>query len=351
MHALIARIHPSLRRALVAWVIIRGFLWAALLYQGAPLPHETFSLPWASGLDIEHGAPLWVALQHGAQFASSLDAAPNHLGFWLLVGGSELTWLIGAIAVYRFVRTEHLPHTADRATWFWLILPATALTIPISAWTFAAGLTAAGLACVARSRLLVGGFLLAVATGFRPETLLVWPGAVWLGLKKQSADQPLSDPGCWGLGLLPPAAFTGSIASALLLAGDWGVSLRSIQPHARWRSDLPWWQLTTDTGLFQTQSFYDIFPAAAAIIGITALLVLLLFQANKLPFSWHLITLPPLAWPLAHQPPTAAAASCLLALPAAALLGRITDNRVIERTLLTACTAALLLAATAPPGP
>jgi hypothetical protein len=321
MHPLVARIHPSIRTSLTAWLLCRLYIWSYVLLQGgAPTPSF---LAGAS----PRGAPLWVGIVEGADRVASLVGGTPE---WWLAAAGELVLLAGAVAVYRFARKDDLPHTAERATWLWMATPAAALTLPVSAWNFAAAGLAVGLANLRGGRFGWATLALVVAVGFRPESLIVGAGTIWMAWRVyKPAKQPSWGP--WVAGLAVPAAFTLFVGIAILLAGSWGISIRTLQTGAEWRTQWPW-----------PPGVEDI-PFVAAALG--ALIVLILFarDAKRTPLSWVLVALPPLVWPLLHDPVLPATGTLMFAVPGYVLLARALDDRRMERPVLTASLVGLLL--------
>ncbi len=321
MHPLVARIHPSIRTSVTAWLLCRLYVWSFLLLQSQP-PTPAFL---AGG--SPRGAPLWVGAVEGARQIASLVGGSAE---WWLAGAGELVLLAGAVAVYRFARKDDLPHTAERTTWLWLATPAAALTLPVSAWNFAAAGLAVGLASLRGGRWMWATLALVAAVGFRPESLIVGAGIVWMAWRVY---QPAKNPtwGPWAVTLAVPAAFTLFVGIAILLAGTWGISVRTLQTGAEWRAHWPWPPGVEDVSLM------------AAATAVLVVVVLFARHAKRTPLSWPLIALPALVWPLLHDPVLPATGALLFAVPAYVLLARALDDRRMERPVLTASLVGLLL--------
>lgn len=325
MHPLVARIHPSIRTGVIAWLMSRLILWTAVLAGGAtPWP------PLGEGA-FGRGAPFWVALVEGVRRIT--EVAPPSLAVGatttLAVLG-ELALLAGAIAVYRFARRDDLPHTAERATWLWLAVPAAALTLPVSAWSFAAGAAAIAVASVRGQRWVAGSIALVAGIGFRPEVMLLWPGTTWMAWRVYKSGK---HPG-WGplaVSLSPLVAFTALIGGAMALAGRWGISVRTLAPDTAWRAEWAWQGVAAQAPLL--------------LVALGALLVLgLMLRAFKdIPGAWFALALPALMWPILHDPVLPSAGALFLALPAYVILARALDDRALERPVLVAFLAGLLL--------
>lgn len=326
MHPLVARIHPSYRTAFLAWFVTRSLLWMATAVAGhSPIP--ALDAP-----GFAEGAPGWGFLVVAAE---SLDVAAGGWGAYgagalALAALGELAMLGACVAVYRFVRREQLPQTADRATWLWAACPAMVWTLPATDWSFAVAGVAIALAALSASRHIGAGFALLVAMSFKPETILLWPGLALMGWKtyQPGKQHPISP---WLTTLGPPAVFSALILLAMSLAGRFGVSLRTLQTGTQWRDSLAWHGLETH--------FAELVLGAVLVSG----LVMAVQQFRQCPKSWPLLALPMLAWPFLHQPPTAAVAAVLLAVPFFAYLGKATGDPSLERPLLTASLGGLLV--------
>jgi len=325
MHPLVARIHPSYRTAIVSWFFARAICWLAHAHTGV------LALPLLFSPTEGRGAPLWAGwvrvcrqLEHHTVF-ETLD-----LGTLVMVGAGELALLAGAVAIYQFARTDELPQTAERATWLWALSPAMALTAPISSWAFAACGVAAALAALESRRWFAATFALAIAIGFRAEAMLIWPGFVWTAYR---AYRPEKDNGLgpWLATFGPLASFTGVVGTAMLLAGDYGISLRGLHPDSHWRTELVWDGLAAETPA--------VILAAGAAVGL-----FLLLRATVRDAGRGLVAAGPLlVWPLLHQPSVAASGALLLAVPAFVVLARNIDDRSFERPAMVAFTVGLFL--------
>ncbi len=315
MHPLVARIHPSYRTALLAWFVTRALLWMAMVASGhSPLP----------ALAAFHGgAPGWSLLVHAAGLLGSY-------GPMALAALAELALLAGTIAVYRFVRRDQLPQAADRATWLWAACPAMVWTLPAADWTFAIALVAVALAALSASRHIPAIIALIAAMTFKPEAMLVWPGLALMGWKTyQAGKQHAISP--WLTTLGPPAAFSALVVVAMDFAGSFGVSLRTLQSGSEWRHGFAW------QGLAHHAPDFLLLAVLAAGLWMAVAFV------KQVPRAWPLVALPCLAWPLLQEPPTAAVAALLFAVPFFGWLARATDDPTMERPLLAASLGGLLL--------
>lgn len=325
MHPLVARIHPSYRTALTAWLFSRALCWGMSLRAGWG------ALPLLHAPSYTGGTPLWAAW---VQLCRGLEQYESWFGMgagtWLAVAGGELALLGAAIGVYRFVRREDLPQTAERATWLWALAPAMAVTVPVSSWNFALLGVAVGLAALRSRHFWWASVAVALAVGFRAEAILVWPGFAWLAV---GSYRPGKDPasGLWAATFGPLAAFTATVGSAMLMAGRWGVSIRSIHPAASWRSDWAWTGWVAEAPLL-----------AVAVLG-AVVLVLLLRSARRDRGRALLASVPVLAWPLLHDPVVPATGALLLAVPAYAVLARYLEDASLERPVMVAWVAGLAL--------
>jgi hypothetical protein len=325
MHPLVARIHPSYRTAFVSWFFARAICWMAYA------SNEMLAVPLLYAPDYARGAPLWAgwvrlcrALE-GQAGIGSLD-----LGTLVMVGTGELALLVAAVAVYRFARRDELPQTAERATWLWILCPLMALATPVTSWVYAVCGVAVALAALGGQAYLLAAGALAVAIGFRVEAMLVWPGFAWMAYRayRPGKDSPF---GPWAAIFGPLGAFTATIGSAIVLAGDWGVSLRGLHPGSRWRREIVWDGVVAEAPL--------LLLGTAVVVGIV-----LVVRAVGRDAGRSLLTAgPALAWPLLHEPSLQAAGALLFAIPAFVVLARQLDDRSFERPTMVAFTVGLLL--------
>jgi hypothetical protein len=325
MHPLVSRIHPSYRTAFFAWFVTRSLLWMTAAASGRAtfVGARVFE-------DFGGGTPAWSLLIHGLSLLG--DAAPI-----ALAALAELALLAACVAVYRFVRRDQLPQTAESAAWLWAASPAMVFTLPAGDWTFAVALSAIALGALSDSRHIAAGIALSVAVAFRPEAVLLWPGVAFLGLKNyQPGKQPPISP--WITGLGPLAAFIGAVLAAMSLAGRFGVSLRTLQSGNEWRDGIIWNEFAWAG--FSAHSA-DFLMLAALIAGLAMASAFL----RQVPKSWPLLALPCLIAPLFFQLPSPSIAALLLALPFYGYLGRLAADPVVERPLLAASLGGLLVTA------
>jgi hypothetical protein len=319
MHPLVARIHPSYRTAIVAWFVTRALLWMTAAASGHAFLPEI--LPALDSFD--GGAPAWGLLVHAL-------AAVGDRGPLVMAVLGEVALLAATVSVYRFVRRDQLPQTADRATWLWAACPAMVWTLPATDWTLAVALGAIALGALSASRHIAAAIALGVAMSFKPEAILLWPGVAVLGWKNyQAGKQHPASP--WVTTLGPPAAFSAVVLTAMSMAGRFGVSLRTLPSGSQWRESLAWQGFSAHLP--------DLFLLAAALAGVC----LVVTYVKQVPKYWPLIALPCLAWPLLHQPPTAAVAALLFGVPLFGYLGRATEDPALERPVLAAFLGGLLL--------
>jgi len=325
MHPLVARIHPSYRTALTAWLFSRAFCWGMSLRAGWG------ALPLLHAPSYGRGTPLWAIW---VDLCRGLEGHELWLGMgagtWLAVVAGELALLAAAMAVYRFVRREDLPQTAERAAWLWMFTPAMAVTIPVSGWNFALFGVAAGLAALRNRRFWWASAAVALAVGARAEAVVVWPGFAWLAVRSYRAGKDPAS-GLWMATFGPLAAFTATVGGATVMAGRWGVSIRSIHPAASWRSDLAWNGWIAEAPLI-----------AVALVALVAV-VLLVRSAGRDGGRALVASAPAIAWPLLHDPVVPATGALLLAVPAYAVLARHLEDASLERPAMVACVAGLAL--------
>ncbi|MGM0558394.1 MAG: hypothetical protein ACQEVA_18560 [Myxococcota bacterium] len=332
MHPLVARIHPSYRTAIFAWLISRAALWSAKFMAPGSLFSPSTPFPDIYAHGFERGAPAWSAIVH---FARAFDGvAPAAFGASggeiVLAGLAELAMLAGLIAIYRFARRDNLPGVAERTTWLWACAPLMAWTVPVGSWSFGLAAVAISLATAGSGLLLASAFAITVAILFRPEALLLSPGLVYLGWSRKGG-APGPDWAPLALMFAPILAFTAAVGSAILLAGSYGVSLRTMQPDATWRESLQWHGL--DAHL----------PELALAVGALVLAASVIKEVRKTHASWALMSVPCLVWPFLQEPSTAMMPALMLAIPAFGALARVLDDTSRERAILTASVAAMLL--------
>lgn len=300
-------------------MIVRASCWLRLLGTGEPWPSVESRAYGA-------GSPVWAGLVELSAWSGGQVDTVGISAAHLLAGVGELVLLVGAVAVYRSIRRDALPQTAERATWLWLAVPAMAATLPVSAWNFAVGAAALAWWALAAGRAGWAALALSVAVGFRPEACLLWPGMLW----SVFGDGESGAWGSWTMLLAPPAAFTATIGSSLLLAGRWGVSVRHLQTGAGWREQ------------FAPGVLWQGELVVAALVCSAALVVAARQLARSAPGKL-LAVVPLLLWPLLHSPVGPATPAVLLAVPAFAAVADALADRSVERVALVAALVGLLL--------
>ncbi len=326
MHPLVARIDPSYRTALVSWFFARAICWMAHAGSGA-----MSALPLLYAPGYGRGAPLWAGW---VRLCRQLDAYPVvgqlDLGTLAMAAGGELALLAGAIAVYRFARRDDLPQTAERATWLWALSPMMALTLPVTGWAYAAGGVAVGFAALGSRAFGLAALALGWAVGIRVEAMLVWPGFAWMAFR---AYRPGKDSllGPWAAIFGPLGVFTSVVGAAIVLAGDWGISLRGLHPGSQWRTSLGFDGPIAEAPLMLV--------AAAVCLG----LVLAVRAVPRDGGRSLLASGPVLVWPLLHEPAFRAAGVVLFAIPALIVLARQLEDRSFERPTVVAFTVGLMV--------
>lgn len=332
MHPLVSRIHPSYRTALLAWLVSRSALWAAMFLAPGGLFSPSTPFPDFGAHGFERGAPAWSGIVHLAQ---SLDGVvPGALGAsggeLVLAALAELAFLAALVGIFRFARRDNLPAVAERTTWLWACAPLMAWTVPVGSWSFGLAGVAVALAAAGGGRLVASAVAITVAIMFRPEALLLSPGLVYLGwTRRGSAPQPEWAP--WALTFAPILAFTATVGSAILLAGSYGVSLRTLQPDATWRHDFEWHGLEAHL------------PELALAAGAVLLAFSAVKELRKTHPSWALMSIPCLAWPFLQEPSTAMMPALMLAIPAFGALARVVDDGSRDRVILAASLVGMVL--------
>lgn len=332
MHPFVARIHPSYRTAIFAWLVSRVALWSAKCLAPGGLFNQSTPFPSFSTHGFERGAPAWSAVVHFSKaFDGLVPAAWGASGGEIVLAGlAELALLAALIGVYRFARRDNLPAVAERTTWLWACAPLMAWTVPVGSWSFGLAAVAIALATAGGGLLIASSLAISVAILFRPEAVLLAPGLVYLGwTRRGSAPEPDWAP--WALTFAPIVAFTAAVGSAILLAGSYGVSLRTLQPDATWRHDFEWHGLEAHL------------PEVALAAGALLLAVSAIKELRKVHPSWALMSIPCLAWPFLQEPSTAMMPALMLAIPAFGALSRVIDDASRERVVLAASLAGLVL--------
>lgn len=300
MHPLMTHIHPALRTAIPAWLLVRGVLWLMHYARGLQLEPTTHRSP---------GTPLWVGLGEVAAFAGPWSG-------YVLAGISEALIFAAILSVYHFCRKDTLPQTAERATWLFAVSPLFVMMTPASAWTIAVTLGVIALASALHARYVLASLALAGAIATRPELVVLAPGFSWLAWRSRSPGRtPAWGP--WVATLAGPAALIGVIFSGFALAGAGGVSLRTLHPEG-WQTQLQ--ALGADQALW-----------GLALAGV--ILAAVRFWEST-PKGWLLLSIPPLCWPLLHAHPSAFSAMGLLCLPAFVYLAKMSEDPTRERPLL-----------------
>ena len=318
MHPLVARLHPALRTAVVAWLTSRVIIWSAapsktlVVADGSPLSGLT-----AAALDAISATP--------GPWSQLTMAAP-----WIVL---EVVLLVAGIAVYRFARSTDLPQLAERACWLWFFNPVLAISAGDWGAQMAVACGALAIAGVAIHHPRRAALAALVATGCRLEFVILWPAmaiAAWHH-RRDKRHGPVST--AMAIGAIP-VAFITWIAITLYLAGSANTSLRSVHGEALWRESL---------SLGAASSTDMVLMALAAILAAIAF-----GSARRFPLWYLLAALPPVAWLFLKVPASAAAVPLTWALPLFVYVAAATDDRSIERPLMVAMAVAFTAIAFAP---
>lgn len=165
---MIARIHPSIRTALFAWLIGRAFvLHAWTKRDGLVALYIDGTSIWGGVATLFNGQPVM-----------------RHVGFIAV----ELLVLWGLIEVYKFARRETLPQGAEHATWLVACSPAMAMLAPGSAWTASVSLVFVALGGLVTGRYKISSGALFAAIAFTPEVAVILPGMFTVGWKCRNED-------------------------------------------------------------------------------------------------------------------------------------------------------------------
>ncbi len=214
MNSILSQINPALRTAFTAWFLSRLCLWSIIISQ-----HSAAFLSSPRAAYGGNGAPMLQLLQGvlGVFGEPAAAAGVVGLGFatlWSTWGMitllGELTLLAGAVSVYQFARRDSVPQIAERATWLWMMCPLMLWTVMDASWAFVIGLGAVSLALAGQGRHRVALLACALALGFKPEFLCLWPALGYLGWKSYvSGRHPEYSRFLLVFG--PPAFFSGGV--------------------------------------------------------------------------------------------------------------------------------------------
>lgn len=317
MHPLIARIHPALRTALMAWLLSRSVVWLATpgrpsaLSDGAPLPGLVTTAMQALEAAVPAGAP-----------SALVAIAP-----WVV---AEVLLLCAGVAVYRFTRTTDLPQLAERACWLWFFNPVLAMSALDWGTQVGAATGALAIAGIVTHRPRRAALAAVIAVGCRLEFILLWPAIALAAWSRYRPDK--HSPSILALsGLTLPVAFSAWIGASWHLAGASHTSLRALHGDAMWRDAHNW------------------MPSSAAetllLVALATAIVLLARYARRFPLWYVFCALPALLWPFAQVPAHFAAVTAAWALPSFVHFALATDDRAVERPLLAALIIGFVFAA------
>lgn len=302
MHPLVARIHPALRSTLIAFFVGRAAYWLGLYLSGGTL---TQLLP---------GVGPWTNVE---MIVGLLDdrvtMGAGHAGTYALLGLSELSIWLSALAVYKIVRREGLPQTADRAVWLWMCvpvfagLPAGSNVIPgLTLALWAIEFTGAG-------RAVLGAVLMAAAAWLAPQAVVMFPMVGAVGFR--TAKDELSR---WIAALLPTFMLAVIVLYEVLL----GDSPRYLFQAFSVRQD---WAVET----FQANPL----QAAPMVFG-ALLFVVWALSLKKLPKSFAVGSLPAILALAIASSSLSAAIPLLFAAPIWAQLALFAQDPEVERPLI-----------------
>jgi hypothetical protein len=323
-----ARIHPSFRTGFVVWLMSRLFIWTAgLSIQGNALQES-----WS-----DSGPVLWSLL------VRSLEGTPAGLEtvYWL-IGLQEIAIFGTCILVYRIVRVDQLPQTAERATWIWGFNPLIIWMFPLSNIAFGLLFCALGLYLVSRTYSKLGSLVFGLSMGFVPELLLVWPGVLWLTFANDKSDIFSR----WLCVILPLGAFCATVGAAVYFAGDYGISLRTLDQGTGWRNFSLDWLEKLASGDRTIWSQLDSLPVIADVllgVGLIWTWLVAIRRRNYLRAGSLAGVLPCLVWPFLFDSLISTSYILLAGFPIFVLLGRGTGNRSVERLWYMATAIVLLV--------
>jgi hypothetical protein len=323
MQSVLARIHPSFRTAMAAWLICRSALWLLYLASG------TGELGFGALGETESGGPLWMLA--GGLYGWVGSTWSGSAAGWLFFVLAEIVFLLSLVHVYRFVRHDALPQTAERATWFWALCPIAGMNFPVTSWTMATAAAVVSLSCARSMRPYVSAFCMIVALGFRLEVLLLWPGILWLAFQVfPRGKSPIHEPLAVAMAPITGACLT--VGLGVWMAGSHGVSFRSLHAQGRWRD----W--AAEMRPVDNPDF--LLALAVALIGCT---MAVRFRKQIPVWGWLLLSFPALVWPLLHTPSWVHFPVWGLALPLFALVGLSTHDPARERVVIVLFVVGLIL--------
>ena len=321
MQSLVARIHPSIRCALMGWFLTRSILWLLndqLYHQREPLLATGSPLPGLVAIATETLAGLFSQ----GPWVVAIEAMP-----WIIV---EVMILWAGIEVYRFARSTELPQVSERACWIWFLNPLLAYHFMDWGSQIAAASGALALALLLRRRPLVAAMMAVIAVGCRLEFILLWPavlGASWriYGTKGEKLRGLL-------LGWMTiPAAFAVWIGATWHLAGMAEISLRALHGDAQWR---------------HLSGMHLSLPGEAILyLALTGCLLLVIHGLRRYPLWYSLAAIPVIAWPLIQTPAYGAALSLAWALPLTIYIAHTCEDQSVHRSVLGALFFAYFLVA------
>lgn len=309
MHPILATLHPALRTAVLATLLVQGGL---LL------------------LAIKAGQSPWLDALPNPQAGSSLPAEVLLHQLSLLLGepmrgyvflaAQKLCCLITTLGVYHFGRKDMLPQTAERTTWLFAMSPVLWLapSLPM-ALAVACGVTA--LASAVHGRYLLGAVAAMLGALFFPYLAILSPALLGLGIRARTPHTPAFFPAL--LAMSPLLGVSLLIFATFMCAGAMGISMRTLS------GALPAvYNLETLSQGIDLEARHVLFLA-----GFFLNLVGAYRYAGSTPKSWPLLTLPLFLLPLCFAQSGPLLASVALSIPTFAYASKFAEDPARERPL------------------
>lgn len=311
MHPLVARIHPALRTSLFAFLVGRSAYWISRWLQGRDLATLTYGVgPWTTSSDV-------VDLAN-----SHIPWGEGQFGTWAMLGLNELLIWLAALAIYKVVRREGMPQTADRAVWFWMCTPLIFLLTPGSNLVPGLALGVWALELAGAGHAVWAGLAMALAGVVAPQAVVLFPGVAAMAFKGSKDElKP------WVATLLPTLVLASTVLYGVFLGDTPHHVFGAFGLRTGWRPETlmnaPW----------------DIAQLLVALV----LLVLWGLSLNKLPKTFAVVALPAIVAVGIAPAGLAALFPLLMAAPIWAHLSLFAQDPEIERPLMGAGLLALVL--------
>lgn len=310
MHPIVARIHPALRTTLLAFLVGRGAYWLSRWLQGRDLATLTYGVgPWASTEGLVDLANTHVPWGNGA------------FGTYAMLGLGEVLLWLAALALYKVIRREGLPQTADRAVWLWMCSPLVALMLPgthalpgLAAGIWALELTAAG-------HVIWGAALVSLAAALAPQAVVLFPGIAAVAFRASKDElKP------WLATLLPTMVMAGLVLFGVFFGETPHHIFQAFPVRADWQPAAIWGQSLE----------------VLQLLGALCLLALWGINFKRLPRAFAVASLPAIVAVAVAPAGLVAWLPIAFGVPIWAHLSLFSQDPEIERPLLGASLLALV---------